>query len=360
MSLIIPILKMLNKKRDITLKDGKKYYNTELIVEELERLNDLDLIKIFMIIGKRRIGKTDYFMELAILNYFINGKKTFWLRNFDVELKEPEFYSNFLNDAFALNMIPENTNSDKIKIDKRGVSYEEDLFIQFQSINTYSNMRGANHPNCNLMILDEFIGEKRKYPKSCVQGLLSLTKTIFSGREDCFVFCLSNFVSVTNAYFVGFSIYPEKQKAITTFADKGIMIERCQDTYRCAIIKESKWNNIYKAGNYGDYESEDEDDLNNFIAKLPKESEPHDYVIHSNNNFYRVYYSAKKSCYYWKKDNVRHKDDIYVYDYLKMNGETKMIPKDVIDFIKITFEVNSVKFDSANTLFSILDIMYNV
>lgn len=350
MSLIFNLLR--------SYKDNSGYYNTLKIMEKMDKESLYDKIKLFMIIGARRIGKTDLFLKLAIDNYFINNKTTFWIRNKDVELKEEEFYTNFLNDAFHLNMFPDFVDPSKIKIGKRGVSYEDNIFIKFHSINTFSNMRGAGHPNCNLMIFDEFIGEDRRYPKNCVKGLLSMTKTIFSGREDCYVFMLSNWVSVSNAYFSGFFVYPKDE--ITIYKDKAIIIETCKG-YNCAITEKSSWNNLYKAGKYGDYEDGDDDNLNRFIVKkIPKFSEGHDYVIRVDEQNYRIYWNRDKQMYYWKKDQCRNSDTIYVTDILQMTNETKMIIPEILMLIKMTFENNNVRFESPNTLFTILNIMYNV
>ena len=100
----------------------------------------------------------------------------------------------------------------------------DDLMIKFQSVSTFSNIRGNAYPNINLVVFDEFCPEDRRYPHNAHTGLLSITKTILSGKEDAKVYCLSNYVSVANPYFVGFGIYPHEKYDVTNFKDKRVCI----------------------------------------------------------------------------------------------------------------------------------------
>src|SRR5690606_3009910 len=109
-------------------------------------------------------------------------------------------------------------------------------------------------------------------------GLMSLTKTVLSGKRDAKCYCLSNFISAANPYWVGFQIYPDPKKDVTNFPDKGIAIEVCRG-YRCAIEEDNPWNRVYRAGGYQDYASETEDSLWQLIAKVPKGGELHPYFV---------------------------------------------------------------------------------
>ena len=67
---------------------------------------------IYWIIGARRIGKTDFFLHLACYMYQHHGVQTMWLRNKQVELQEPGFYNDFLNDAKHFGWCPEEWYAD--------------------------------------------------------------------------------------------------------------------------------------------------------------------------------------------------------------------------------------------------------
>ena len=68
---------------------------------------------IIWIIRARRIGKTDFFLHVAIELWIVYHKKTMWIRSMDVELSDPAFARDFLNDAIEYDWCPETWTSDK-------------------------------------------------------------------------------------------------------------------------------------------------------------------------------------------------------------------------------------------------------
>ena len=245
----------------ISEADLSGYYRALKAMKEALGMNYIPLI--YWIIGARRIGKTDFFLHLACYLYQHYGVQTMWIRNKQVELSEPGFYNDFLNDAKHFGWCPEDwyTDSSGVWTD------DKEQVIKFQSLSTFGNRRGAAHPDVYMMVYDEFIPEDRKYPPKVLTGLMSLTKTVFAGKREARLFCLSNFVSLANPFFAGLRIYPEGD--ITHYPEKGMLIERCTG-YRCSIESDNPWQNVYKAARYGDYESETEDKLIQLVKPLPK------------------------------------------------------------------------------------------
>ena len=199
------------------------------------------------IIGERRIGKTFFFQKMAIENYENNGKQTLWLRNKKTEF-DPPFSSDFMNGLNSINIGTKEYKPKPHGLFELTDEDEEKLAIKFQSVSTFSNVRGNAYPDINLIVFDEFCPEDRRYPNNCHTGLLSLTKTILSGKEDAKVYCLSNYVSVANPYFVGFNIYPHEKFDVTNFKDKRVAIEVCRN-YKCAIEEDNKWNAVIMLDN---------------------------------------------------------------------------------------------------------------
>lgn len=315
-------------------------------------LPHLDDCMVFWIVGERRIGKTDFFLHAAMLLWQDHGQKTMWLRNKKVELEDPAFYEAFLNDAVLHGWAPE---SYEVRAD--GVYDGKERFLLFQSISTFSNRRGGAHPGVTMMIFDEFMPEDRRYPTACAKGLMSLTKTVFSGRTDARVFCLSNFVSAANPYFVSFGIYPKPDTHVTIYADKGMAIERCHG-YHKAIAEGNPWNAVYKAGNYGDYADESEDSLLNLVSgKIPNGAEIGKYLILKDGRYYAPY--SKNGLIYWAEFKGRISSfSVYASTIQECSDSVRMLPKfHLKDMAEISSQ-GGYRFKSVNDMFAILSILY--
>lgn len=311
---------------------------------------------VLWIIGARRIGKTDLFLRIACLLWIVFHLKTMWIRNKMVELQSPEFSNGFLNDAIDKGWCP-----DSWRVMTDGVHESEDrdseTLIKFMSISTFSNARGGGHPDVEMMVFDEFCSEDRKYPKLCATGLLSLTKTVFSGRTTARLFCLSNFVSVGNPYFVKMRIYPTKGKDITFYPDKGMLIERCSG-YRCAIEDDNPWNRVYKTAGVGNYASEEEDDLHRLIMPIPKGARPDPYVILNDGIIYRGW--NKNGARYFAEYKGDLKDTaIYTPNLKECSDNVHLMMPFMRRHIDEDMQAGLLRFKDPNSLFAILSIAFD-
>ena len=316
-------------------------------------LPHFDDTMIMMIIGARRIGKTDLFLRLACDLWQRFNLRTMWVRNKLTELKEPSFFNEFLNDAKLNKWCPDDWFTKADGVHDPG---DDEPVILFQSISVFSNRRGGAHPEVIMMVLDEFMPEDRKYPHMCAAGLLSLTKTVFSGNEEARCFCLSNFVSAANPYFVKFRIYPRKDQDITVFPDKSILIERCRD-YRCAILEDNKWNLAYKAAGVGNYASEDEDRLIELIRPVPKGSTPRPWLILSDGILYRCW--TKNGLSYWNE----YKGDIkniviYTPNIKECSDRVNLIIPFMKRHIEEEMQMGLLRFKNPNVMFAVLSMVF--
>lgn len=322
---------------------------------KLIRRSESHAIMLFFIVGERRIGKTLFFQRLACELFLETGKQTMWVRNKKVELIEDGFTSGYLTACKLRGWCPQEwiCKQDGVWTDN---SKEAQQVILFQSISTFSNRRGNETPDVMMIVFDEFMPEDRKYPPSPAKGLMSITKTVLSGREDARCFCLSNFISSANPYFVGFRIYPGNDP-ITVFPDKGIAIEICKG-YKRAIEKDNPWNAVYAAGGYQDYATADEDKLIQLVRKPPKGANPINYLILSDGVLYRPLEKAGTVYYEEFKGKVAQQV-IYTPTLQEAGKDIYLVPEFMKRDIKKMTEANAVRFSNPNVMFAILSMVYD-
>lgn len=324
------------------------YYNC------LKLMKHFDEAMLMCILGARRIGKTDLFLHVACELWKRFNLKTMWIRNKKVELEDPAFLADFLNDAKRFEWCPPEwvAKSDGVwTADKDG-----ELIIKFQSISTFSNRRGGAHPGVVMMVLDEMMPEDRKYPRMAAQGLLSLSKTVFSGNPDARIFCLSNYVSAANPYFVKLRVYPDPDRDITFFREKGVLIERCRG-YRSAIEEGNPWNKVYEAAQIGNYESEREDSLITLVSKIPKGAQPAPYLYRIDGITYRE----------WRKNSMSYFDEyrgsvkgtvIFTPNVSECGAGVQLILPYILSNLNNGMITGTLRFRDPNVMFAILSMVY--
>lgn len=305
------------------------------------------------VVGERRIGKTLHFQRRAFELWERTGQQTMWLRNKKVELEDPSFVADFLNAPKRFGWCGEEfvTARDGVYTDRS----KSEQVIKFQSISTASNRRGNMTADVGLMVFDEFMPEDRKYPKKAHTMLLSLTKTVLSGNRDAKCYCLSNFISAANPYFVGFRIYPDKKRDITYYPDKLLAIEVCRG-YRCAIEDDNPWNKVYAAGGYKDYASAEEDSLFMLISRVPRDVELLPYFIKSNGLIYAAGY--KNGLLYWHEYRGPTKW-VFAANLQETSDKVSLIPRWFRKEIKLWSEDNIMRFATPNVMYAILSVIYD-
>ncbi len=318
-------------------------------------LPNFDEYMVFWLIGERRIGKTDLMLRLACDLYIHYNLQTMWVRNKQVELQDPSFHADFLADAKAHGWCPEEWSTNQQGV-FAGKDKDADQIVKFQSISTFSNRRGGAHPRVNLIVFDEFMPEDRKYPPMAAQGIMSLTKTVFSGRTDCRLFCLSNFTSAANPYFVKFRIYPNG--LVTKYPEKRMLIERC-DGYRKAIEKGNPWNDVYLAGGMGNYASESEDNLIGLIVdKVPKGAKPMSHLYYVDGMYYRAYYTEAYTIYTDYKGSRKGLMS-FTPNTAECSDQILYIMPWMLKRIITDLQTGVIRFTSPNVMFAILNMAFD-
>lgn len=312
---------------------------------------------LWFMIGARRIGKTDLALQIAIMLWQEYRRKTMWIRDVLETLKSADFQADFLNDAYEYGWITDVDDQHRWTVRNDGVHDPDgELFIKFQSLSTYSSRRGPAHPDVDLMLFDEFIPEDRRYFKGALKGLMSLTKTVFSGRPGCRCICTSNFVALSNPYFAGFEIYPDPKKDVSVWHDKAVAVERCRG-YRCAIAKDSPWNKAYAAAHYGEYADEDEDLMHQLVRKIPKGSKPDKWAVMIYDKWFRIYTTtAGVRIARRERDLNRQATVLYVTDPRDLTDDVRMLEPVIRMSIDNDIAAGRLRYEDANTLFAFVNL----
>lgn len=328
--------------------DNGGWYNAGKI------LPHFDETMVFWIIGERRIGKTDLLLQVACLLWQHYRLKTMWLRNKREEVKGSNV-STFLNDAKLRGWCPETWTVDEHGV-REGPDRDSETLILFSSISTFSNRRGGAHPDVVMMVLDEFCPEDRRYPPMAATALMSLTKTVFSGRTDARLFCLSNFTEATNPYFVKMRIFPARGQDVTLFRDKRMLIERCAG-YRKAIGDGNPWEDVYRGAGVENYASEDEDDLMKLIGRMPKGLKPSPFLISIDGTLYRRW--TGKGVWWAEFRGDPKGIVIYTPNVTEVTDRVALAPKYLLKDINDCLELGALRFTHPNVMFAILNMVYD-
>ena len=319
----------------------------------LRKLSQVDeSVRLFFVVGERRIGKTLFFQWLMCQLYIETGYQTMWVRNKKVELEDDGFVNGFLNACRDFEWCP-----DDWTCTPRGVQDGDgnDVCL-FQSISTFSNRRGNRTADVLMMVFDEFMPEDRRYPRNCCKGLMSLIKTVLAERPESMCFCLSNFISGANPYFVGFQIYPRDGQDVTVFPEKGIAIEVCKG-YKTAIVKDNPWNSVFRAGKYQDYATSDEDKLMELVRRVPKGAEPQNWVLISDDVAYRMW--VKDGIGYWNRYGGSLKGLLlYTANREECGKGVQMLPPYLFKILQQDFELDIMRYRDPNVMFAVLSILY--
>lgn len=303
------------------------------------------------IIGQRRIGKTFFFQKKALERFEHDGSQTLWLRNRKTEFDSP-FVEDFLNGMTSIGV-----DTSEYIAKPNGLYKNNELAIKFQSLSTFSNIRGNAYPDIDMIVFDEFCPEDRRYTKNCHTGLMSITKTILSGKTDAKVYCLSNYISVANPYFVGYNIYPHDKYDVTNFKDKNIAIEVCRG-YKCAIESDNPWNKVYAAGGYQAYGEASEDELWTLISKAPVASSRLRYYIRADGETYGFEITSSM-IWVHKCSPPSGEGIIYGRTLQDCNNNVYPMAKEFRQQIKQWVDNNLLRYADANTMFVILKIVYS-
>ena len=318
-----------------------------------------DDIFMHMAIGLRGCGPTDYALRLAIMLFECWTCQTVWLRHKLTELTQEGNFESFLNDAHKHEWCPDEWTAKEDGVYTH--PKDGDRAIIFRSISTFSNSRGAGHPNVLFAVFDEMIPEDGRYQpnaKMCVKGLLSLMESFTRGREGSFLLVCSNYVTARNPYWAKLHIFNNPKYDVTVFADKACAIEVCRG-YNVANKKDSKLSRLKKAAGMMDYGDEKSDPLIGLVEPVPKGAKRTGYVIVSNGLIYRE--NVQSGISYWEElhGDIPNKTIVLSPNVAECTVGVQMVPKWLLKSMTEQMNNNLLRFSDPNVMFGILDMIYD-
>ena len=250
------------------------------------------------ILSNRGGGKTFDSTRWCIDDFKKTGKQGMWCRRYDTELTgekgiltNGKFFDNVTK--VPIKNYPDGKIPKGAKVDPSGNFvnlYPDDTFevdgytgkingevaIHFVALSTSRQLKSANFPLVNKLILDEFlIGTESKvgYLKNEVEVLLDLIETVDRMRDEVRVLCLANSISIVNPYFLYFHIKPSTSKRFTVYDE--ICVEMFTDQAFVEKKKQTRFGRLVSGTRYGDYAIDNKWLMDNetFIAPKPPKAE---------------------------------------------------------------------------------------
>jgi len=339
-------------------EDGLFWWNPRKLLRHAPDCN------LWIISGERRVGKTYFAQKLAFRLWEKYGWVTGWLRNQKNEYDNPTFRTAFLRTPLKEGWIDENWT-----IDTEGLHAPNPdnprkpgpIVIEFFSLSTASNTRGGSHDDTHFLFMDEIEREDGKIQKNGKTALLSLSKTVLSGKPDTMIWLASNAIHLTNQMYLGFKVFPGKLD-VTVFRDKGIAIEAVRKgRYHTASGDDDPLAKVYKAGGYGDYAYEDEADIAKLIKKLPRGARIGSYGFKTDGDYY-MYWTHEGLIYFtpFDKKNLPRDCVFLTDDVTSIDDVTQKIWPFALQDLKRWVGSGKVRFSDPNTMMAIVALAYGV
>lgn len=317
-----------------------------------------DSTNVIFSVGARGIGKTLMLEHAGCLLWECFKLPTMWARTRKVEVEEPGFYNGFLNGMKKRGWCPSSWVAGPQGVwdsdDENNKGKDKKLIFEFQGLSTYSNRRG-NESDIRMIVLDEFCPENRRWMKNSGTALMSLCRTILRGKPHTKCFCLSNYISAGNPFWMKYKIYPKKDKDVTWFPNK--MVIEIARGYNKVQDDDDPWADTFKGAGYRDYADEIEDALFGYVQKIPKGCKDTGVVLVNEGNRYGCY--TKNGKYYFNEFKGSTNNKILLTPNIteQGNGVRLMTPFTVNQY-KVFFEMGLCRFNDPNVLFGVLLCLY--
>lgn len=181
-----------------------------------------------MLLGMRSNGKSSAVKTLMLDNYMKKGEKFFYLRRYDMDMKNYMIDRYFANvEGFDVRKITKGKwECIKAKnrglylcnnvVDKKGNVKVEwgDEVGYYDALSRVEHMKSLNYPDCKSIIFEEFVTNK-PYLNDEVNLLFSIVSTVFRLNEGT-VFMIANTISRVNPYFREFELTNINDQKIDT------------------------------------------------------------------------------------------------------------------------------------------------
>lgn len=255
------------------------------------------------VIGNRGGGKTYWSKEWCIRDFLKTGAQFIYLRRYGTEFEDGK-KEKFFDDI--LDKFPE--HEFKVKgytafIDDKPAGY-------FGTLSKAKIEKSVPYPKVNKIIFDEFILDRKSvyhYLNDEVIQFLEYYETVSRMRfeNEVRVFFLSNAITITNPYFLYFSIVPDTEKMrnkIQRFG-KDILVELVMNKEFIDMKKKTRFGSLIAGTKYGSYAIENEflRDDSTFVGKKTGTAKYH-FTMKYNGKDYGVWIDHTTGKYYVSND----------------------------------------------------------
>ena len=230
-------------------------------------------------IGGRGTGKTYDAKYKRIKHFLKTGKRFIYVRRYKTEFEDKDKFFSDIVDNF-----PEH------EFDVRGMtgfirpaSDEEknpnkwEPVCYFVTLANALTKKSVPYPDVDMIIFDEFIIDKGSlhYCSNEVKQFLDFYNTVDRFEDRCRVLFLANAVTLTNPYFIYWSLKPRKEKRFCSAAGGTVVCEMVQSEKFRAKVDQTKFGQLIKGTAYYDYAvgNSFRDDNDSFIAKKTEEAQ---------------------------------------------------------------------------------------
>lgn len=347
-------------------EDGLYWWNPFKLIKHANGCN------LWIISGERRVGKTYFMQKLMFRLWEKYHWSSGWIRNQKNEYDNPIFRSSFMDTPIKEGWVNEEWVMDQDGLRAPPEPYEDEngemrmpkkgpVVIKFFSLSTASNTRGGSHLDTHFLFMDEIEREDGKIIRNAKTALLSLSKTVLSGKPDTMICLASNAIHLTNPMYMGFKIFPGAMD-VTRYPDKGIAIEAVRKgKYHTASGEDDPLYKVYKAGKYGDYAYVDEADIATLIKKVPKGAKIGSYGFKVDGEYY-MYWIANGLMYFGSFDprNLPRDSVFMTDDVTAVDAHTEKIWPFVLKDLKTVIGSGKARFTDANVMMAIVALTFGV
>lgn len=254
-----------------------------------------------VIVGNRGGGKS-YGAKKRSIENFIKKKEQFgYVRRYKDDLKKPmeQFFKDILwefpdyefkvdSEKFYIRLKP---------LDEKEKWKEEDVAGYGFVLSTAANKKSIAYPDITTLIFDEFLIEKgnQRYLPNEPEKLLNLYETIArpgTGHPRVVMFLLANAISITNPYFLYWSLKMPKKadkngKYIWKHPTRPVLVEDVRNAAFIDKKKNTEFGQLVAGTNYADYSIENKFLLDDegFIEKKNSKARYYFTFIYKNKEF---------------------------------------------------------------------------
>lgn len=233
-----------------------------------------------MVTGARSLGKTYAFKKQFVKNYIKRGQTCCYLRYNQAMIDRVQKATTpFLADLSINNEFPDyliRMEGNRMQIAERSDKPKWETFGFLASLTSFDSFKGSTTPNMSMLMLDEFIKEKRvpPYPPGCVDALMNIWETFDRRENRVRLFLVANAADIVNPFFRAWRISPIPKGTCRKFP-VGNSYVFYENAYSAEFEKYSSDTNIgaFTAGSsYADYATSNSFNQVNglFVRERPK------------------------------------------------------------------------------------------